>query len=178
MSVIIKTHKFPVYRSIDQQLSDDDVDDEPWYHGFLVMSQRVAPVTSPCYRADVSTVVHEPWYHGDISWEVAKERLEAQDSDRFLVRKSQSQPGKYALSVRYGGIVKNFVIRKDNQRYEVEGTEMQFSSLQELVAFYEEHYLTTDWERLTTPCPPKRLKPRPSRISVQGVNILSEIEGL
>ena len=170
---------------------------EPWYHGdiswrvteerlnkqdsdrFLVRkSRRVALETSPYYRADVSTVVHEPWYHGDISWRVAKERLNKQDSDRFLVRKSQSQPGKYALSVRYGGIVKNFVIRKDNQRYEVEGTEMQFSSLQELVAFYEEHYLTTDWERLTTPCPPKRLKPRPSPISVQGVNILSEIEGL
>ena len=143
---------------------DDDVDDEA--------------TPTPCSQADVSTVVDEPWYHGDISWRVAEERLNKQDSDCFLVRKSQSQPGKYALSVRYGGIVKNFVIHKDNQRYEVEGTEMQFSSLQELVAFYEEHYLTTDWERLTTPCPPKRLKPRPSRISVQGVNILSEIEGL
>ena len=127
---------------------------------------------SPRIQADVSTVVQELWYHGDISWQLAEERLNKQDSDRFLVRKSQSQPGKYALAVSYGGVLKHFVIHTENERYEVEGTEMQFSSLQELVAFYEDHYLTTDWERLTTPCPPKRLKPRPSPISVQGVNIL------
>ena len=155
--VINLKHKFPVYHSTDE------------------MSHQ-AP--SPRIQADVSTVVQELWYHGDISWQLAEERLNKQDSDRFLVRKSQSQPGKYALAVRYGGIVKHFVIHKENQRYEVEGTEKSFGSLQELVAFYKEHYLTTDWERLTTPCqpqrlkprPPQRLKPRPPPIPVRGVN--------
>ena len=51
---------------------------------------------------DVSIIVEEPWYHGDISWEDAEQRLNAQDSDCFLMRKSQSQPGKYVLSVSYG----------------------------------------------------------------------------
>ena len=129
---------------------------------------------TPQAHADVSTYVEEPWYHGDISCDVAEERLTALDSDNFLVRKSQSQPGKYVLSVSYGKAMKHFMIRKENQRYEVEGAERIFSSLQELVAFYNEHYLTTDWELLTIPCPPQRLKPRhprPSPISVQGVSI-------
>ena len=126
---------------------------------------------TPLFIADVSTYVHEPWYHGDISCDVAEERLEAQDSDCFLVRKSRSQPGNYVLSLSYGKVMKHFVIRKENRRYEVEGTEKSFGSLQELIAYYKEHYLTTDWERLTTPCPPQRLNPHPSLISVQGVSI-------
>ena len=129
------------------------------------MKYKRRSVPTPKYQADVSSLVHEPWYHGDISWEDAEERLEAQDSDCFLVRKSQSQPGEYVLSVSFGRIIKDFgiCIRKESQCYEVEGAEKQFSSLEELVAFYKDHYLTVDGMMLTTPCPPPRLKPIPHK---------------
>lgn len=129
------------------------------------MKYKRRSVPTPKYQADVSSLVHEPWYHGDISWEDAEERLEAQDSDCFLVRKSQSQPGEYVLSVSFGRIIKDFgiCIRKESQCYEVEGAEKQFSSLEELVAFYKDHYLTVDGMTLTTPCPPPRLKPIPHK---------------
>ena len=146
----------------------------PSYASSISLYKDPPAPTTPLAQADVSTYVEEPWYHGDISFDVAEERLTALDSDNFLVRKSQSQPGKYVLSVSYGKAMKHFMIRKENQCYQVEGAERIFSSLQELVAFYNVHYLTTDWELLSTPCPPQRLKPRqprPSPISVQGVSI-------
>ena len=129
------------------------------------MKYKRRSVPTPKYQADVSSLVHEPWYHGDISWEDAEERLEAQDSDCFLVRKSQSQPGEYVLSVSFGRVIKDFgiCIRKESQCYEVEGAEKQFSSLEELIFFYKDHYLTVDGMMLTTPCPPPRLKPIPHK---------------
>ena len=117
------------------------------------MSSRYSHLDSHLHHTSPLSLADVPWYHGSISWHVAKERLTKQDSDCFLVRKSQSQPGKYCLSVMYGGVIKHFVIRKKDQWYKVEGTEKQFSSLQELVAHYKKHYLSTDWEMLTTPCP-------------------------
>ena len=139
--------------------------------GASPIPQRRQPNKTPQSAADVSSYVAEPWYHGNISCDVAEERLNAQDSDHFLVRKSQSQPGKYVLTVRYGKTTKHFMVREENQCYEVEGSERIFSSLQELIAFYKKHYLTVGWELLTTPCPPQRLKPHPSPIEIQGVSI-------
>ena len=129
------------------------------------MKYKRRSVPTPKYQADVSCLVQHPWYHGDISWEDAEERLEAQDSDCFLVRKSQSEPGKYVLSVSYGGVVKDFgiCIHKEDQCYEVEGAAEPFSSLEELVAFYKDHYLTVDGVMLITPCPRPRLKPTPHK---------------
>ena len=129
------------------------------------MKYKRRSVPTPKYQADVSCLVQHPWYHGDISWEDAEERLEAQDLDCFLVRKSQSEPGKYVLSVSYGGVVKDFgiCIHKEDQCYEVEGAAEPFSSLEELVAFYKDHYLTVDGVMLITPCPRPRLKPMPHK---------------
>ena len=119
-------------------------------------------------RAANSNLVHEPWYHGDCTWELAKKRLLKQKSDCFLVRKSQSQPGKYVISVKYGGALKNHTICEKDQHYEVEGTEKQHSSLKHLVAYFSNHYLSTEQEILTTPCPRPTLTPckeQPSQIT-------------
>ena len=116
------------------------------------------PLTKFSGQADVSTLVREPWYHGDIPWQVAKERLNKQKSDCFLVRKSQSQPGKYIISVRYGGEVKHHIVRKENQHYEVEGTKKPFDSISKLVSHYKTHYLSPEGETLSTVCS-SRLKP-------------------
>ena len=128
-------------------------------------ADTITPPTSPTptirseARAEISEFVEELWYHGDISWEVAEERLKALRSDCFLVRKSKSEEGKYILSVRYGGVTKHHRICVQNQRYEVEGTKKQFSTLQQLIAYYKQHHLSTEWERLVKACEPPRLTP-------------------
>ena len=125
-------------------------------------------------QADVADFVEEPWYHGDISWKVAEERLNVLGSDCYLVRKSQSEEGKYILSVRYGGVIKHHPICVQDQRYEVEKTKKQFRSLQQLVAYYKKHPFSTEWEMLTIPCSPPRLtqseeRPPPT-ILIQGMS--------
>ena len=113
------------------QLSDDDMDDD--------VDDEATP--TPCSQADVSTVVDEPWYHGDISWRVAEERLNKQDSDCFLVRKSQHQEGKLVISVKYGRVIKHHTVLTKYPYYEVEGTEKRFSSMDELIAYYQDNFL-------------------------------------
>ena len=65
---------------------------------------------TPSHKCDSFSLVEEPWYHGDCSWEEAKEKLIAEDPECFLVRKSQSQPEKYGLSVSYGEVMRHFTI--------------------------------------------------------------------
>lgn len=113
----------------------------------------------PIHRADFTPYVQKPWYHGDISWEEAKERLKVQGSDCFLVRKSQSQPGKYDLSVSFGGVIKHYPIRVQNQCCEIEGTETSFKSLDKLIVYYKNNYISTQEDVLTTPCQRPTLTP-------------------
>ena len=130
-------------------------------------ADTIVPPTSPTptirseAQADISEFVEEPWYHGDISWKVAEKRLNALGSDCYLVRKSQSEEGKYILSVRYGesGFIKHHPICVQDERYEVEGTKKQFSTLKQLIAYYKQRHLSTEWEKLVTPCSPPRLTP-------------------
>ena len=130
-------------------------------------ADTITPPTSPTptirseARADISDFVEEPWYHGKISWKVAEERLNALGSDCFLVRKSQSEEGKYILSVRFGseGDIKHHPICVQDERYEVEGTKKQFSTLKQLIAYYKQRHLSTEWEKLVEPCSPPRLTP-------------------
>lgn len=130
-----------------------------------INDSAITPPTSPTptirseARADISDFVEEAWYHGNISWTVAEERLNALRSDCYLVRKSQSEKGKYILSVRYGRFIKHHPIRVQGERYEVEGTKKQFSTLKQLIAYYKQRHLSTEWETLVEPCSPPRLSP-------------------
>ena len=138
------------------------------------------PKTEPRLRTAPSVscndhAAQETWYHGNISRMVAKERLNAQDSDCFLVRMSQSQLGKYVISVRYGEDIKHHMVCEENQFYKVEERTKRFQSLNELVAYYENRRLSRDGEMLIKPCPPPR--PVPSKehsqsLLGQGMNIL------
>lgn len=119
------------------------------------------PRTKFSGQADISTLVREPWYHGDIPWQVAKERLNKQKSDCFLVRKSRSQPGKYVISVKYAGEVKHHTVREENQHYEVEGTKKQFHSMSVLVSHYKTHCLSPEGAKLLSFCS-SRLEPPPT----------------
>ena len=123
-------------------------------------SSFVGPTGLYSSRADNTILVPEPWYHSKISKKEAVKRLAAQKFDCFLVRKSQHQAGKYKLSVNYGRVIKHHTIREKNQLYEVEGTEQSFSTLSELVAYFKNHYISTDQELLVNACPRPTLRPR------------------
>lgn len=133
------------------------------------------PTARRSARADNDNLVQKPWYHSDISWEKSEERLAAQDSDCFLVRKSQHQEGKLVISVKYGGVIKHHTILTKYQYYEVEGTEKKFSSMDELIAYYQDNFLSTEEEVLTTSCPRPTL-PRsphmkqPPQMEIAGMN--------
>ena len=134
------------------------------------------PTARRSLRADNASLVQRRWYHGDISWQEAKKRLTAQDSDCcYLVRKSQHQPGNYVISVMYGGKVKHHtVLTIKYQYYEVEGTEKPFSSMDELIAYYQDHFLSTEEELLTIPCPRPTLTPhmkQPPQMEIPGMSI-------
>ena len=124
------------------------------------------PRTKFSGQADISTLVCEPWYHGDIPWQVAKERLNKQKSGCFLVRKSQSQPGKYVISVKWGE-VKHHTVREENQHYEVEGTKKRFHSMSALVSHYKTHCLSPEGETLLSFCS-SRLKPHEKHLPPTG----------
>ena len=68
------------------------------------------------------------------------------------MRRSQSKPGNYTLSVKYKGVVRDFLVHNKRGYYEVDGTETQLGSLEELVDYYKYHYLSAKGEKLTTPC--------------------------
>ena len=119
---------------------------------FFAHPTAVLGLISKFARADIPCHIDDPWYHGDISsWE-AEKRLTAKVSDCFLVRKSQSQPGNYTLSVKCEGVVKHFLVHKEHGCYEVDATETAFKSLEELVDYYKHHHLSAKGEKLTTPC--------------------------
>ena len=103
-------------------------------------------------RGDVPCHVDNPWYHGNITSLEAEKRLKTENSDCFLVRRSQSKPGNYSLSVKYKGVVRHFLVHNECEYYEVGGTETRFSSLEELVDHYKYNYLSAKGEKLTTPC--------------------------
>ena len=117
--------------------------DNPRYHS--------SEFTEHC-QGDVPHHVDNPWYHGNISSRETEKRLKAENSDCFLVRRSQSKPGNYTLSVKYKGVVRDFLVHNKRGYYEVDGTETQLGSLEELVDYYKYNYLSAKGEKLTTPC--------------------------
>ena len=134
-----------------------------YQHAIVSTFQQVACFIPPTALSkhtlgDVPHHVDNSWYHGNISsWE-AEKRLKAENSDCFLLRRSQTQPENYTLSVRYKGVVRHFLVhnkhnkRNNREYYEVDGTDTQFGSLEDLVDYYECHCVSAKGEKLTTPC--------------------------
>ena len=87
---------------------------------------------------------------------------------------------EYGLSVSYRGDVRHCTIRTEDQCSEVEEKKKPFSSIQELVAFYKDHYLTVDGMTLVTPCPPPKMLLTPCKKFVvhTGTCIKNPLENL
>lgn len=82
------------------------------------------------------------WYHGVLSQQEAEGRMGEMDMNSFLVRESVQDSANLILSVKNGDKCYHFPIKKSiNGKYEIQGTHMPFSSVQELVNYYMQNGL-------------------------------------
>ena len=76
------------------------------------------------------------WYHGRITRANAEEKLSKQPQDgAFLIRESESTPGDFSLSVKFGGHVQHFKVLRDGAgKYFL--WVIKFNSLNQLVDYH------------------------------------------
>ena len=74
------------------------------------------------------------WFHGNISRAEAEHRLDGCIPGSYLVRESQSKPGKYSISLRDDTRTGHHLIHKDSVWFL--HPELRFNSLPELVEHY------------------------------------------
>ena len=77
----------------------------------------------------------------------------------------------------YGREVKHHTVGTKYQYYEVEGTEKPFSSMDELIAYYQKSFLSTEEELLTIPCPRPTLMKQPPPV-VEGSDVMYSVTGI
>lgn len=83
-----------------------------------------------------------PWFHGLISRVEAEDYLFDQPSGAFLIRVSERVHG-YALSFRHGQRIRHYKLGFSRQGgYEVVGNNEDFTTLAELVDYYQSHAIT------------------------------------
>ncbi|XP_017840068.1 tensin-1 [Drosophila busckii] len=80
------------------------------------------------------------WYQAGISRDIAVEVLQNKSPGAFLVRKSSSKPGCYALSLRVpsppGPKIANYIILRSAHGYKIKGFRKEFSSLKALITHH------------------------------------------
>ncbi|XP_034481466.1 rho GTPase-activating protein gacZ [Drosophila innubila] len=80
------------------------------------------------------------WYQAGISRDIAVEVLQSKSPGAFLVRKSSSKPGCYALTLRVpsppGPNIANYIILRSPRGYKIKGFRKEFSSLKALITHH------------------------------------------
>ncbi|EDW72977.1 uncharacterized protein Dwil_GK16887 [Drosophila willistoni] len=80
------------------------------------------------------------WYQAGISRDIAIEVLQSKSPGAFLVRKSSSKPGCYALTLRVpsppGPKIANYIILRSPRGYKIKGFRKEFSSLKALITHH------------------------------------------
>ncbi|XP_026847761.1 protein sprint isoform X2 [Drosophila persimilis] len=80
------------------------------------------------------------WYQAGISRDIAVEVLQSKSPGAFLVRKSSSKPGCYALTLRVpsppGPKIANYIILRSPRGYKIKGFRKEFSSLKALITHH------------------------------------------
>ena len=108
--------------------------------------------------APAALTIGQPWFHRQLSRKEAEKRLEEMDEDSFIVRESTTQFGRLilVLSVKNGRKFYHFFIDRGVGTYEVEGTNLPFSSPVELIDYYKKYGLpegvTGKVILINTPC--------------------------
>ncbi|XP_016956236.1 EGFR adapter protein isoform X2 [Drosophila biarmipes] len=80
------------------------------------------------------------WYQAGISRDIAVEVLQSKSPGAFLVRKSSSKPGCYALTLRVpsppGPKIANYIILRSPRGFKIKGFRKEFSSLKALITHH------------------------------------------
>ncbi|XP_037944355.1 uncharacterized protein LOC119677157 [Teleopsis dalmanni] len=80
------------------------------------------------------------WFQAGISRDIAEEVLSSKSPGAFLVRKSTSKPGCYALTLRVpsppGPKVANYIILRTTRGYKIKGFRKEFTSLKTLITHH------------------------------------------
>ena len=99
-------------------------------------------------------LLREAWYHTGITRETAEGRLEHATNGCFLVRESETRPGRFSLSLKHPeGIVHFPIERQDSGLNEVPGTHKGFTTIPELVDYFTHHSISEDpYHLLSSPC--------------------------
>ena len=120
--------------------------------------------------------IKKPWYHGVLSREEAEKRMGEMDVNSFLVRESVQDKGNLILSVKNGDKCYHFAIDHGVGMYEIRGTHTPFSSVPELVNYYQQNGLPEssggEVIQLIRPCTfgihqPVKIRPRTGAIGSQ-----------
>lgn len=110
-----------------------DTIEQPVWKSYLYRLQQKAPkarrIVSP-EEIQNKPAHYGKEFHGCISREEADDRVSEADGC-YLVRESQRSPGSYTLTMRFGGISKNFRLYYDGLHYV---GEKRFQTIQDLVA--------------------------------------------
>ena len=79
-----------------------------------------------------------PWFHGNTTRVEAELTLSSEVNGSFIVRNSESKPGKYVTSIRHEGSTWHYVINMDplTSQYNFGTPELSFQSLPELIAHH------------------------------------------
>ncbi|XP_020907102.1 N-chimaerin isoform X2 [Exaiptasia diaphana] len=115
-----------VYDTIEEE-------EQPVWKSYLYQLQQKAPrpIRIICNNnIAVKPLHYGKEFHGSISREEADELVNSQDGC-YLVRESQRQPGSYTLTMRFGGVSKNFRLYYDGLHYV---GEKRFQTMEDLVA--------------------------------------------
>ncbi|XP_033108725.1 growth factor receptor-bound protein 2-like [Anneissia japonica] len=104
-------------------------DDKNWYNAEFEGQEGLVP------RNYIEMAPHD-WFHGKISRKKAEDLLLNQKKDgAFLIRESESNPGKFSLSVKYGDGVQHFKVLSDGTgKYFL--WVVKFTSLNKLVDYH------------------------------------------
>ena len=68
----------------------------------------------------------------------------------FLVRESVQRPGEYSLSIMYAGECKHIKINRTGSRFDVAPDSKTFSTVQELVQYFQQHSLSRHFPGMDT----------------------------
>jgi len=111
--------------------------DGDWWYARSLVTNKEGYIPST-YVAPEKSYEAEDWYFGEVKRAEAEKRLmmKGLPTGTYLIRKAESAPGNFSLSVRDGDSVKHYRIRKlDTGGYFIT-SRAPFSSLHELVQHY------------------------------------------
>ena len=86
----------------------------------------------------VSNLEIHPWFHGNITRVETELTLRSEVNGSFLVRNSESKPGKYVISLHHEGSTSHYIINMDplTSRYYFNVPQLSFQSLPKLIAHH------------------------------------------